>query len=89
VYAKILTSAIIPALNVCLICAFAVAVTVNGTAGGTRDNPIKINVKEDEGTIVLCYSFTFPSGVNLITGQCQTMDGTASESLCMHELNYT
>ena len=61
-------------LNKC----FSVSVTVNGTAGGTINNPIKINVKEDQGTIVLCYLFTFPSGVDLITGQCQTMDGTAS-----------
>ncbi|XP_065889845.1 uncharacterized protein [Dysidea avara] len=52
-------------------------VTVNGTVGGTRDNPIKINVKEDEGVIVLCYLFTFPDGVDTLSGTCQTMDGTA------------
>jgi len=58
---------------------FAVTVTVNGTAGGTRANAIKINVKEDDGVIVLCYLFTFPTGVNMISGTCQTMDGTASK----------
>ena len=58
---------------------FAATVTVNGTAGGTIYNPIKINVKEDEGVIVLCYLFTFPDGVDTLSGTCQTMDGTASK----------
>ncbi|XP_065890575.1 uncharacterized protein [Dysidea avara] len=52
-------------------------VTVNGTIGGTRDNPVKFNVKEDAGKIVLCYSITIPENKVFMSGKCQTIDETA------------
>ena len=54
-------------------------VTVNGTIGGTRDNPVKFNVKEDAGKIVLCYSITIPENKVFMSGKCQTIDETAGK----------
>jgi len=59
------------------LCQHAIAIiSVNGTIGGTRDNPGKVNVSEDVGKVVLCYSITFLENE---TVSCQTMDGTAGK----------
>ena len=60
-------------------CLHIALVSVNGTVGGTRDNPVKVNVKENAGELILCYTITFPANIAFMSGSCQTMDGTASE----------
>ncbi|XP_065890879.1 uncharacterized protein [Dysidea avara] len=52
-------------------------VTVNGTIGGTRDDPVKFNVKEDAGVIVLCFTISIRRQRGFMSGRCRTVDGTA------------
>ena len=58
-------------------------VTVNGTIAGTRDKPVKFNVREDAGKIVLCYLIIIPENKAFMSGRCQTFDETAGKFTCM------
>jgi len=58
-------------------------VTVNGTIGGTRDDPSKFNVKEDVGEIILCLTISIRRQRGFMAGRCRTVDGTAG-NLCKH-----
>jgi len=54
---------------------------VNETTRGNGSvfYPYKITVREDAGTIILCFEFEFPPNKSEIDVRCQTSDGTASK----------
>jgi len=50
---------------------------------GSEDDPYKIAVREDAGTITLHFEFEFPPSTSLINVRCQTSDGTASKYIVL------